>query len=52
MSDAILHLMMMYKKTWWDMTLKERADALEQYIYGSISHSETHEKMRRETSDL
>lgn len=34
--SALCHLMRMYKKTWWDMSLREQMDALEQYIYGEV----------------
>jgi len=34
MSDILYKLMCIYKKQWWDMTLDEQMDALEQYIYG------------------
>ncbi len=39
MSDAIYHLMKMYKKEWWDMSLSEQLDALEQYIYGDKNNA-------------
>jgi len=40
MSDVLLNLMKMYKKEWFDMTLKEQMDALEQYIYGDVKKYE------------
>ena len=46
MSDTLYHLMMIYGKQWWDMSLKEQEEALSQYIFGDD------ETMRRQTSDL
>ncbi len=40
MSEAIYHLMKMYKKEWFDMSLEEQTDALEQYIYGYVKKYE------------
>ncbi len=34
--SALCHLMRIYKKEWWDMSLREQMDALEQYIYGEV----------------
>jgi len=40
MSDVLLNLMKMYKKEWWDMSLSEQINALEQYIYGDVKKYE------------
>ena len=34
MSDTLYNLVMLYGKMWFDLTLKEKIDALEVYIYG------------------
>lgn len=38
--DALLNLILIYKKEWFDMSLTEQMDALEQYIYGDVKKYE------------